>query len=357
MRRQRPPNPDGNPHARRGPPREGPRPQTGGRGQPPPQQREGESEKLHKVLARVGMGSRRSMEEVIASGRVSVNGRPAHIGMRVGPRDDVRLDGQRLRLETPRNRVRILLYHKPEGEIVTRSDPGNRITVFERLPPLRGAKWIAVGRLDINSSGLLIFTTEGELANRLMHPSFEVDREYAVRTMGQLGADQITLLTKGIELEDGTAHVDSLVHRGGEGLNQWYGVVLSEGRNREVRRLFEAVGLQVSRLIRVRYGKIEMPPRLKRGQIMELEPNQVQDVLRWVGLPDLGKKAADSRPPRRPRPPPRQQQRQPRFDSLNRVLTNTDRSRSSMPRDMDERAPDPARKTTIISKKKRPRVI
>ncbi len=255
-------------------------------------------ERLHKVLARAGYGSRRAMEELIAAGKVTINGVVAKIGASVGERDDVRVEGRRVSTASHDARVRILLYHNPEGEIVTRSDPEGRPTVFDRLPRVGGAKWIAVGRLDINSSGLLVFTTHGELANHLMHPRFEVEREYAVRTMGQLTAEQTERLTKGVPLEDGLARVDSLAHRGGEGFNQWYGVVLREGRNREVRRLFEAVGLQVSRLIRVRYGMINMPPRLKRGQLLELEPRQVDEVLRWLGLTELSARPGFTRPAR-----------------------------------------------------------
>lgn len=245
------------------------------------------NEKLHKVLARLGIGSRRSAEELIAGGHVMVNGSVATIGSRISVNDRVQVDGRWVDLSRAEGPVRILLYHKPEGEIVSRQDPEGRPSVFDRLPRLQGAKWISIGRLDIATSGLLIFTTSGELANHLMHPRFEVEREYAARVMGQLTPDQAARLTNGIELEDGVARVDGLVHRGGEGVNQWYGVVLREGRNREVRRLFEAVGLQVNRLIRVRFGIINMPPRLRRGMLLELEPRQVNDVLRWTGLTEL----------------------------------------------------------------------
>lgn len=241
-------------------------------------------EKLHKVLALAGIGSRRAMEEEIAAGNVMVNGEVATLGMRVGHEDRVTLGGRPVKLNFSDDVPRILIYHKPEGEIVTRDDPEERDTVFEKLPRLKGEKWIAVGRLDISTSGLLIFTTNGDLANRLMHPRFEVEREYAVRVMGQLSEEQAQRLVTGVELEDGPAKIETLDDRGGEGSNHWYGVVLREGRNREVRRLFEAVGLTVSRLLRVRYGILNMPSYLKRGQTLELGPAEVERILSWVGM-------------------------------------------------------------------------
>jgi 23S rRNA pseudouridine2605 synthase len=241
-------------------------------------------EKLHKVLALAGLGSRRAMEEEIAAGKVTVNGEVATLGMRVNFDDKVAIGGRPVKMNFSEDVPRILIYHKPEGEIVSRDDPEERDTVFEKLPRLNGAKWIAVGRLDINSSGLLIFTTSGELANRLMHPRFEVEREYAVRVMGQLSEEQAQRLVTGVDLEDGPAKIETLDDRGGEGSNHWYGVVLREGRNREVRRLFEAIGLTVSRLLRVRYGILNMPPYLKRGQVLELGPAEVEKVLNWVGM-------------------------------------------------------------------------
>ena len=241
-----------------------------------------ESQKLHKMLAQSGVGSRREMEEIIKAGRVTVNGKVADIGQRVGPEDVVRVDKRPVKLRFGEESTRVLLYHKQEGEIVSRDDPEGRADVFEKLPRIRGGKWTSVGRLDFNTSGLLIFTTSGELANRLMHPKFEVERQYAVRILGELTEDQIKLLKNGIELEDGLAKFDELADQGGEGSNHWYHVVLKEGRNREVRRMFESIGLTVSRLMRVRFGIINMPPRLKRGQFLELEPKQVAQVMKWA---------------------------------------------------------------------------
>ena len=239
-------------------------------------------QKLHKMLALAGLGSRRDMETVVQSGRVTVNGQIAEQGMRVGPHDIVKLDKRIVKLKFDNELPRVLLYHKPEGEIVSRDDPKGRADVFAKLPRIQGAKWIAVGRLDYNTSGLLIFTTSGELANHLMHPRFEVERQYAVRLLGQLTDEQITQLKQGIQLEDGWAKFEVLSDQGGEGVNHWYNVVLTEGRNREVRRIFEAVGLRVSRLMRVRFGIIGLPPRLKRGQVVELSPEEVTQVVEWV---------------------------------------------------------------------------
>jgi 23S rRNA pseudouridine2605 synthase len=236
------------------------------------------SEKLHKVLAGAGLGSRREMEQWIAAGRVSVNGKPAAIGTRVSVQDRLAVDGRPVRLRRG-GAARVLLYHKPAGEIVSRDDPEGRPEVFEKLPRLRGAKWLAVGRLDFNTSGLLIFTTSGELANRMTHPRHRIEREYAVRLLGELTEEQMLALRAGVQLDDGPAHLDSIEEVGGRGSNHWYNVVLSEGRNREVRRLFEALNLTVSRLMRVRFGPIELPSFLKRGQIRELDEAEVERLL------------------------------------------------------------------------------
>ncbi len=256
-------------------------------------------ERLHKVLAQSGHGSRRDMEIMISSGRVMVNGIVATTGTSVSPADAVMIDKRMVKLKFSEELPRVLLYHKPEGEIVTTSDPGNRITVFDNLPPVENGKWMSVGRLDINTSGLLIFTTSGELANRLMHPRYEVEREYAVRVLGELNEEQTQRLLTGVSIvvepdemtedevetvEDRPAKFESIDKRGGEGVNQWYHVVLKEGRNREVRKMFEAVGLTVSRLMRVRFGKIGLPPRLTRGRMIEFDEPQVRAVLRWVGM-------------------------------------------------------------------------
>lgn len=250
-----------------------------------PKKSDAAPQRLQKVLALSGFGSRREMEELIASGRVTVNGQPATLGMTVSGQDIVRIDRRAVKLQTEPQLPRVLLYHKLEGEIVSQDDPEKRATVFEKLPRIRGAKWVSIGRLDINTSGLMIFTTSGELANHFMHPRYEVEREYAVRVMGQLTEEQMMQLTQGIELEDGVAAFDVLQDRGGEGSNHWYQVILREGRNREVRRLFEVMGLMVSRLMRVRFGPVVLPPRLKRGQMLALDDKQVRELLTWAGLP------------------------------------------------------------------------
>ncbi len=214
-----------------------------------------------------------------------MNGEKATLGLRVGPTDKVMLEGRHVKLNFEVELPRILIYHKREGEIVSRDDPKARTTVFDALPRVRNGKWIAIGRLDFNTEGLLIFTTSGELANRLMHPSFEVEREYSVRIMGELSQEQMRSMTAGILLDDGKAYFDRIAEMGGEGSNRWYQVIIKEGRNREVRRMFEAMGMMVSRLIRVRFGMVNLPPRIKRGQMLELESIQVAAILKWVDLP------------------------------------------------------------------------
>ncbi|MDR0776841.1 MAG: pseudouridine synthase [Azonexus sp.] len=250
---------------------------------------EAKPERLQKVLAQAGVGSRREMEEWIAAGKVSVNGEVATIGQSVVPTDKVKIGGRliNIRFTGSARPPRVLIYHKPEGEIVSRDDPDGRPSVFAALPRMRGGRWIAVGRLDFNTSGLLLFTTSGDLANRLMHPSAQLVREYAVRVLGELTEEAQQQLLKGVELEDGPANFSSLTDGGGEGANRWYRVSLFEGRNREVRRMFEAVGCTVSRLIRVRYGPFALPPQLKRGRVHELAETEVKALLR-----ELGKKPA-----------------------------------------------------------------
>lgn len=239
--------------------------------------------KLQKALADAGYGSRRELEAWIVEGRVSVNGEAAHVGQRISARDKVRLNGKLVHLRVAdERRLRVLLYHKPEGEIVSRNDPQGRPSVFDSLPRMRGGRWIAVGRLDFNSCGLLLFTNDGALADRLMHPRSNIEREYAVRVIGELSLEARQRLLEGVPLEDGNAHFGRLVDGGGEGTNRWYRVTLNEGRNREVRRMFEAVGMTVSRLMRVRYGPIQMPPRLKRGMTMELSPEDVRAMLKYL---------------------------------------------------------------------------
>jgi 23S rRNA pseudouridine2605 synthase len=242
------------------------------------------TQRLHKLMALAGLGSRRDMEELIASGRVTVNGLPAKQGQGVTQYDIVRLDSRPLKLPFEAELPQILIYHKPEGEIVSQDDPEGRASVFDKLPRIKQGKWIAIGRLDMNTSGLLIFTNSGELANRFMHPRYEVEREYAVRIFGELTEGQMLQLTQGIELEDGPAAFDSISPQGGEGANHWYQVVIKEGRNREVRRLFEAFQLPVSRLMRVRFGPVNLPPRVKRGTMLKLEQKQVVELLEWAGL-------------------------------------------------------------------------
>ncbi|MGM3173198.1 23S rRNA pseudouridine(2605) synthase RluB [Dickeya lacustris] len=245
------------------------------------------SEKLQKVLARAGHGSRREIESMIEAGRISVDGKIATLGDRVevSRATKIRIDGHVVSVrESEENVCRVLMYYKPEGELCTRSDPEGRPTVFDRLPRIQGSRWVAVGRLDVNTSGLLLFTTDGELANRLMHPSREVEREYAVRVFGEVGDDKVRQLSKGVQLEDGPAAFRSIRYQGGEGLNQWYNVTLTEGRNREVRRLWEAVEVQVSRLIRVRYGDIHLPKGLPRGGWMEMNLTDVNYLRELVQL-------------------------------------------------------------------------
>jgi 23S rRNA pseudouridine2605 synthase len=241
------------------------------------------SQKLQKVLAQAGLGSRRAMEELIGAGKVKVNGEAATIGQRVTSEDVIQFGRRRIQFKVTGKLPRVILYHKPEGEIVTRDDPKGRISVFEKLPTIRSAKWLAVGRLDFNTCGLLIFTTSGELANRLMHPRFEVEREYAVRIFGALSNDVMRQLRTGVRLSDGMARFDELEPKGGEGRNHWYRVVLKEGRNRVVRRMFESLGLRVSRLIRIRFGIVSLPLKLRRGTWIEIKEGEIRNLLDWVG--------------------------------------------------------------------------
>ncbi len=240
-----------------------------------------QAERLQKLLAAAGLGSRREIETWIAAGRLKVNGAVAKLGDRAAAGDLVELDGKPLALKAAGARPRVLLYHKPDGEMVTRADPEGRPTVFQRLPAIPGGKWVAVGRLDINTAGLLLLTDSGELANRLMHPRYEVEREYAVRVLGELRPEESARLLAGVALEDGTARFDKLEASGSaEGANRWYRVVLREGRNREVRRLFEALGRKVSRLLRVRYGPVELPRDLKPGRWVELDEKSVAEIVK-----------------------------------------------------------------------------
>ncbi len=240
------------------------------------------SDRLQKLLARNGLGSRREIEAMIAAGRVSINNVIAKLGDRAGFGDKIRIDGKIIRFRMAASSTRVIIYHKPEGEIVSRRDPQGRPSVFDKLPHIRSSKWIAIGRLDFNTSGLLIFTTDGALANRLMHPRYQMEREYAVRIIGELTPEQMAHLTRGVELGDGLAKFDQLYDEGGQGTNHWYRVTLKEGRNREVRRMFEVLGVTVSRLMRVRFGPINLPRRLKRGMWLELIDTEVERLRAFV---------------------------------------------------------------------------
>ena len=242
-----------------------------------------ESPKLHKVLAQSGLGSRIEMERLIADGQVSVNQEPAHVGQRVQFGDQIKVNGKLVKVRIAPPAPRVIAYHKPAGEVVTHDDPQNRPTVFRRLPRLYQGKWQSVGRLDLNTEGLLLLTSSGELANQLMHPRFGLEREYAVRSLGKLSNEQKQSLLDGITLEDGLAQFGSIEEGGGEGSNCWYRVTISEGRNREVRRMFEAVGHAVSRLIRIRYGAMVLPRGLKRGAFVELREYDIRALMQAAG--------------------------------------------------------------------------
>jgi 23S rRNA pseudouridine2605 synthase len=252
-------------------------------------------ERIQKVLAEAGVASRRAIEALIEEGRISVNGQTATLGQKIEVSDRVKVDGRPVRLARQQPKTRVLLYKKRVGELVTRDDPEGRKTVFKKLPELDSGRWIAVGRLDLNTSGLLLLTNDGELARRLTHPSYEIEREYAVRVLGEMNPEILERLRKGVKLEDGMAHFDSIEpgeNEDGEGANQWWRVCLREGRNREVRRLFESQGLQVSRLIRVRYGPVELGRGVKSGGWRELTPDEMNRVLTQVGMERDRRKAA-----------------------------------------------------------------
>ena len=244
---------------------------------------EADSPKLHKVLAQAGLGSRLEMEALILQGRISVNNEPAHIGQRIQYGDQVKINGKPIRYRIAPPPPRVIAYHKPTGEVVTHDDPQNRPTVFRKLPRLQQGKWQSVGRLDLNTEGLLLFTSSGELANQLMHPRFGLEREYAVRVLGAINAEEKKKLLEGVRLDDGMAQFGSIEEGGGEGSNHWYKVTISEGRNREVRRLFESVGHAVSRLIRIRYGAMVLPRGLKRGAWMELDERDIRSLFDAAG--------------------------------------------------------------------------
>ena len=263
--------------------------------------------RLQKLLAEAGLGSRRQIEGWISEGRVRVNGQLAKLGDQATRADRIRVDGRDVTLKPKRDsETQIIVYHKPEGELVTRRDPEERPTVFRRLPRPKQGRWIAVGRLDINTSGLILFTTDGELANRLMHPSREIEREYSVRILGEVAPETLERLTAGIELDDGPAKFERITEQGGTGANHWYNVVLREGRNREVRRLWEAAGCTVSRLIRIRYGNVELGRRLFPGNWRPLTDEERAELMALAGLrvlerPRLRRPAAGARSPWRPK--------------------------------------------------------
>lgn len=242
-------------------------------------------EKLQKLLAQAGVGSRREMEKVIAAGRVTVNGKVATLGDRASASDKVALDGKRVMLVEEHTAGRVLIYNKPEGEICSHNDPEGRPSVFDRLPKITGARWISVGRLDFNTSGLLLFTTDGAMANALMHPSSQIDREYLCRILGNVDEAMLQRLLDGVLLDDGVARFTDIVDGGGEGANHWYYVALMEGRNREVRRLWESQEVQVSRLKRVRYGSVFLPSNLRQGQWQEMTTQEVEALYVMAGLP------------------------------------------------------------------------
>ncbi|MGF1527606.1 MAG: 23S rRNA pseudouridine(2605) synthase RluB, partial [Candidatus Competibacterales bacterium] len=278
------------------------RPHPRGPAQAQPPGAVGDPERLHKYLARFGVGSRRQVEDWIRAGRLTVDGTPATLGQQVTGREAIALDGQRLRLTPVRRRV--LAYYKPVGEVTSRDDPEGRPTVFAALPRLATGRWISVGRLDLNTQGLLLVTTDGELAHRLMHPASAIEREYAVRILGPVDENTLARLRGGVELEDGPAHFDEIIDVGGTGANHWYHVILKEGRQREVRRLWESQGFTVSRLVRVGFGPIALRRGLKVGRYEELDADQCQTLLAAVGLEAEVAKPPTS-PPQRRSPHPR----------------------------------------------------
>ena len=253
-----------------------------------------ETPKLHKVLAQAGMGSRLEMEQMIMEGRITVNNEPAHIGQRIQFGDHVKVNGKPIKFRIEAPPARVIAYHKPAGEVVTHDDPQNRPTVFRRLPKLFQGKWQSVGRLDLNTEGLLLFTSSGQLANNLMHPRFGLEREYAVRVLGSLSKEEKQRLLEGVKLEDGMAQFGSIEEGGGEGSNCWYRVTISEGRNREVRRMLEAVGHAVSRLIRIRYGAMVLPRGLRRGAWMELDATDIKLLVQAAGGTRVSREHAEN---------------------------------------------------------------
>lgn len=241
------------------------------------------TERIQKILATAGLGSRRQIEQWIREGRIIVNGKKAMLGECMTVNDKVKLDGREIKLhKTQHKKTRVLLYHKPEGEICSRKDPEGRPTIFDHLPLIRNGRWISVGRLDFNTSGLLLLTSDGELANQLMHPSKEIEREYAVRVRGQVTPAMLKQLKTGVDIGDGLAYFDQIIDAGGEGSNHWYHVIIKEGRNRVVRKLWESQNLTVSRLIRVRFGDLTLPRLLRKGKWMELGLDEISEIFKWL---------------------------------------------------------------------------
>lgn len=304
------------------------------------------SEKLQKVLARLGYGSRREIEALIAQGRIEVNGVVAKIGDRVEGPINVKIDGRAIDTKvstTPK--VRVLMYHKPVGQVTTYSDPQDRPTVFQKLPRVDHGKWLYVGRLDINTSGLLLFTNDGEMANKLMHPSSNIERVYACRVFGNVSESQIETLTHGVRLDDGPAKFERVVFVGGEGRNQWFNVTLKEGRNREVRRLWDSIGLLVSRLMRISYAGIDLDPKLKEGQYRELSVDEINNLRAKCNLPPL----SESQIPNIPLSEINKNKR-------GRPLGSKNKSSKSMDDNLDfEQFANKKRGRPVGSKKKRPR--
>jgi len=243
------------------------------------------AERLQKVLARAGFGSRRQIENWIRDGKITVNGKLAELGVSISDTDLVKIEGRSVSIASdPAHTARTLIYHKPAGELTTRKDEAGRPTVFDNLPRIKNGRWISVGRLDFNTSGLLLVTTDGELAHRLMHPSWEIEREYAVRILGKVGEESLQRLQEGVMLEDGMAAFASIQDAGGAGANHWYHVIVREGRNREVRRLWESQDVQVSRLIRIRYGPVSLPRNVRAGRFQDLQQDEIKALYAAVEL-------------------------------------------------------------------------
>ena len=283
------------------------------------------AERLQKFLARMGLGSRRQIEDWIRQGRITVNGALAQLGASVNGAEKIAIDGKLIQVRPFGQRRRVLAYYKPVGEIASRSDPEGRTTIFEHLPPLHDGRWIVVGRLDLNTQGLLLLTNDGELAHRLMHPSSQIEREYAVRVLGEVTPEMLKQLREGVLLEDGRAHFDDIREAGGEGANHWYHVILREGRNREVRRLWEALGVTVSRLTRVRFGPVTLRRGLHPGRWDELDETQMTELLQAVGFA--------------PRPEPQPEPR--RYPASGRIWPDRPRGGGRNPASGSRRSPKP----------------